>query len=411
MKKKRSAKGSVWTKQMPLILIAATGILLTIVYFVYRGLTHSQCDSIFEQTTDRLHANLDAIKIKGELALGQEKVQELSDGAQKVALHLKTCCLSQQGGNMTGEQFQSCMSGAKDYETKIVQVATSVSEAQAAQQQGNSSLAEEKKQQAKEAASAALDSEKKLAEAVKDLSLITTIKRAEQEPNNSTHQYNQAEIGVAIAGEITTDDSDYFRFKYEDAKNRRDVVGVHVEPQGATLQPSVALFNEDRSSALGWNSANTPGANFDLTFIAEPGKSYYVAVAGQYHSTGKYALSVNPKKAYDQYEPNDDAASATAINFGQTVEANIMDQGDRDYYRLSGIKGAKVVVQLSNKSTTLQPLISILNADKSIALNGTMPNAAGADFTVSFTAEAGKEYYIVIEGHFSTGQYSLTTHG
>src|SRR5215471_10039467 len=133
MKKKRSAKGSVWTKQMPLILIAATGILLTIVYFVYRGLTHSQCDSIFEQTTDRLHANLDAIKIKGELALGQEKVQELSDGAQKVALHLKTCSLSQQGGSMTGEQFQSCMCGAKIYGTKIVQVATSVSEAQAAQ--------------------------------------------------------------------------------------------------------------------------------------------------------------------------------------------------------------------------------------------------------------------------------------
>ena len=73
---------------------------MVIIYFAYQGVGRSKCDSIFEQTTDRLGGNLEVIKIKGELVLGRERVQELTEGSQKVALHLKTCCIALQAGAM-----------------------------------------------------------------------------------------------------------------------------------------------------------------------------------------------------------------------------------------------------------------------------------------------------------------------
>ena len=118
------AKRNVLKNQLPLIIVAAAIVSLTVIYFVYQGTGRSKCDSIFEQTADRLRGNLEFINIKGGLALGREKVQELTEGSQKVALHLKTCCIAQQTGSINADQFQLCISGAKDYETKIIQVAT-----------------------------------------------------------------------------------------------------------------------------------------------------------------------------------------------------------------------------------------------------------------------------------------------
>jgi len=156
------AKRNVLKSQLPLIIVAATTVSLVIIYFVYQGVVHSKCDSIFEQTDNRLRGNLEFIKIKGELVLGREKVQELAEGPQKVALHLKTCCIAQEARTMSTDQFQVCMNGAKDYETKIVQVVTNIKEVKAAEEQRNPELAKQKTEQAKEAANEAISTEKTL---------------------------------------------------------------------------------------------------------------------------------------------------------------------------------------------------------------------------------------------------------
>jgi hypothetical protein len=155
-----AVKQNVLKSQLPLMIVAATAVLLVIIYFVYQSFFHSKCDSIFEQTADRLRGNLEVIKIKGELVLGREKVQELTAGSQKVALHLKTCCIAHLAGTMSADQFQVCMTGAKDYETKIVQVATNIKEVKAAEEQQKPELAKQKTEQAKEAASQAISTEK-----------------------------------------------------------------------------------------------------------------------------------------------------------------------------------------------------------------------------------------------------------
>jgi hypothetical protein len=148
------------------MIIAATAVVLIIIYFVYQSFVHSKCDSIFEQTADRLRGNLEFIKIKGELVLGREKVQELSEGPQKVALHLKTCCIAQQADAMNAEQFQVCVNGAKDYEMKIGQVATNIKEVKAAEEEQKPELARQKTEQAKKAAAEAIRTEKNLANTI-----------------------------------------------------------------------------------------------------------------------------------------------------------------------------------------------------------------------------------------------------
>jgi hypothetical protein len=407
------AKRNVLKSQLPLIIIAATAVLLTIIYFAYRTFAHSKCDSIFEQTADRLRGNLEFIKIKGELALGREKVQELTEASQKVALHLKSCCIAQQARMLNPDQFQVCMSGAKDYQTQIIQIATNIKEATAAEEQQKPELAKQKTDAAKEAAGKVVNTEKTLAKTTEVLPAPISVKDgAEQEPNNTILQANAAEMGTVITGEINpADDVDFFKFQYRDAKKRRDIVVVHLENRSTTLQPALILYNEDKSLARDWTAPNAAGANLEFSFSAEPGKTYFLGV-GSYgnRSTGAYTLSVVPQKAYDQYEPNEDAFTATPLKVGQTIEANIMDGADVDSYRFSGIKEKSLTIHLENLSKALQPSIRVLKSDKSIARDWSAANAPGADLTFSIASEPGQDYFVEVSsyGGNSAGPYKLT---
>jgi hypothetical protein len=59
-----AVKRNVLKSQLPLIIVAATAVLLALIYFVYQGTDRSKCDSIFEQTADRLSGNLKFINIE-----------------------------------------------------------------------------------------------------------------------------------------------------------------------------------------------------------------------------------------------------------------------------------------------------------------------------------------------------------
>ena len=397
-------------KQMKLIVIAAAVVTIVLAYLLLAG-RRTQCDTIFEQTATRVGGNLDIIKNKGELFVGREQVQALTEGAQKVGLHLKSCCLSQQTGNMTHDEFQDCIKGAKDYESKVLLVTNLINEAQAAKNQGNEELAQQKAGQAREAVGAVTSASSELGKTAANLSADpVSIKSAEQEPNNTILQANAAETGTTISAEISTpDDQDFFKFAYKDPKNRRDLLRLHIENRSTTLQPQFQVYNEDKSSLQNWSGANAAGANLDFSFVAEPGKTYYVAV-GSYSGTGKYTLSLIPQKAYDQYEPNEDAFTATPIRLGQTIEANIMDTKDVDWYRLSGVQGKTVTVHLENLSDALQPQIQIRNGDKSVLQDWNGANAPGANLEITFPAESGKDHFVIVGSYSNAGKYKLTTH-
>jgi len=412
-----SAKRNVLKSQLPLIVIAATVCLLTLMWFVYRSLGRSRCDSIFEQTADRVQADLKFIKVKGGVTLGAEKLQELTDSSQKVGIHLKNCCIAQQSKMLNADQFQVCVNGAKDYQTQIIQVAANIKEADAAEKQQKPELAKQKTDEAKEGANKLRSTEKTLAKAMATPPASPSGKdTAEQEPNDIIPQANTAEIGTTITGEINpAKDVDFFKFGYDDVKKRRDIVLVHLDPS-TTLKPAVALYKEDRSIDQPWTTPNTAGAEHKLTFSAEPEKTYFVGVASEYkQSAGAYALSLKPQEAYDQYEPNDDWFKATPLKLGEAIEANIMDGADVDYYRVSQVKEKSLTIDLQNLSKSpkpLKPSIRVLKSDKSTVQGWKTPDTAGGDLKFSIASEPGQDYFVEVASEYgqSAGPYKLTVH-
>jgi TIR domain len=136
---------------------------LIVGYFV-TGILPGACDGIFEQSVPELNVKMRFIEANGEWAIGKEKIQDIDKDAQKVGMHLKACCISQEKGFMKPEQFQVCMAGGKEYEAKIVQVASNIGEAQTAKQQGDIQLAEKKAMEAKTVAGESTNVAAKVAE-------------------------------------------------------------------------------------------------------------------------------------------------------------------------------------------------------------------------------------------------------
>jgi hypothetical protein len=204
---------------------------------------------------------------------------------------------------------------------------------------------------------------------------------------------------------------DFFKFQYRDAKKRRDNIVVQLTNRSTTLRPSLILYNEDKSIARNWDAPNTTGADSGFSFLAEPEKTYFVGVASYYNETsGAYAFSLLPQKAYDQYEPNDDAFTPTPLKVGQTVEANIMDKSDVDSYQVSGVKEKNLTIQVKNLTKELQPSVRVLKSDKSIAQNWNAAGSPGADLNFSIPSEPGEDYFVEVASYYNqtAGPYRLT---
>jgi len=239
---------------------------------------------------------------------------------------------------------------------------------------------------------------------------IVSVTHQEHEPNNELFQANAIQLGMGVAATIA-DSSDKDTFVFKTPPKYRDWIGVTIENQSTTLIPGVEAFNADKSS-IGKNAANTAGANLKYWFVGQPDSTYYVQIAptGFGQPGGAYSLLVQARKAYDAYEPNDDIRHAASIALGKTIEANIMDPFDVDYYQFSTSKGGNVLVSVANRSATLVPRINIFDSDRS-AVGGSEASTAGADHRYSFSSRPNSTYYVEISpAGFGqpAGDYSLT---
>jgi hypothetical protein len=223
-------------------------------------------------------------------------------------------------------------------------------------------------------------------------------------PGKTLDQATATTMGTAVAGEIVTGGTSNF-YRFDNPLKQRDIVRVRLENKSATLRPSMKLFNNDRSS-LASKYDMTPGASVEQLVSLSPGQAIYVEVE-PYGSAGPYHVSATPLRAYDVNEPNDDQLTPTALPVGQTIDGSIMDEGDHDWFRVTGAQTAKVTVVLDNQSSTLKPNVRIYSATKSQKLeryDGTP--GAGLDFVAD--VEAGKDFYVHVLPYGSMGKYKLS---
>jgi len=155
----RSRPSSLRTKAL-LVGIALAGLVgLSLAVILWPRAT---CDGIFQQTAPSLAANLELIKHKGAFAVRQERIQELSEGAQKVGLHLKTCCSVLNAGKLDAQQFQECLGKASAYEKQVALVARHVTDAADAMEKGATDVARRKVSSANNAAQNAINNVRNL---------------------------------------------------------------------------------------------------------------------------------------------------------------------------------------------------------------------------------------------------------
>jgi hypothetical protein len=225
----------------------------------------------------------------------------------------------------------------------------------------------------------------------------------EIEPNNDILTANNIPLNATISGAIDgPSDADYFTFATSDP--RRDYIDVILNNESTTLAPTVTVYNPDKSAQPS-KTNSTRGGDVSYAFVAKPNSRYYVGIS-PYYDYGKYRLTVRPRKAFDEYEPNDDILNAKPIVIGKSIKAGIMDPQDVDYYRFETDNNAKLVISLENRSTTLAPTITVYNPDKSAERPKTN-STRGGDVSYSFAAQPNSRYYLAVSAYYDYGDYTL----
>ena len=136
-----------------ILTVSLVFVALVAVFLGYRRLEPlmNPCESIFQQSSETLGTKLDAIKVKGEFAIGRQKIQDLTERSQETALNLKACCIVL--GKVSSE-FLRCKEGFDKYDAEITKVSASVEEAATAKQRGDTAGANQKIAEAKESVKA-----------------------------------------------------------------------------------------------------------------------------------------------------------------------------------------------------------------------------------------------------------------
>lgn len=251
--------------------------------------------------------------------------------------------------------------------------------------------------------------------ALNNLAALQTVKAEDRpvsagrevEPNNDILHANILPLNTAVLGEVSSpSDSDFFRFTA--GLLPRDYYRISIRNQSTTLAPSIVVYDQQKNQAFN-DGRDTAGADFDHDFIPVPGSMYYVQVLSRYERIGAYSLTVTPQHKYDQFEPNDDIASAKSIPLGKTIEANIMDPGDTDFFQVkSGASAGNLTVSLKNLSTTLSPAINVYDGQKNMMFSDGR-DSAGAEFDHPFAAQPNTTYFVQVFCRYgSSGAYSLT---
>jgi hypothetical protein len=398
-------------KSLTVAVMAGAVVLVVLGYFLY-DLMRPACAGISEEVTTSLRADVDLIGKKGEFLLGKQKVQDFSDESKRYIANLKTCCIVLQGGTLGPDKFLECKNDVAQRETRVTQIVSVINQAQAAQSTGQTEVVKQKLEVADRLISEVRGSGAVFEQNVAQLSPTSPdaapLSTAESEPNNDAFHANRIALGATVKGEIApADDQDWFVLRADTTV--RDWMDIKITNRSTTLQPCLSLYDSNKTH-VGDQCGGNASANVEMAQVVEPGKDYYVLVSSYAgRTTGAYTLSVTARKAYDAYEPNNDIFLANSIAVGKTIDANIMEGSEQDWYIVKSYQGKQLAVRLENRSTTLQPCLALYDSNRTHLADQCAGNAS-ANVDMARVVEPGKDYYVLVSSYAgrTAGNYRLT---
>lgn len=395
------------TRRWVIVGLLLAVVIISVTFLGQNYLLKSSCEGIFQQTQLNLASSIEVLQMKGEVGFATDKIQDLSEKAQLVALNYKACCVAADNGLMPKNKFLECKKSVGSFESKVAQAAQLIEKAREAKNDGEVKAVE---QISGEAASVldlsenAVETMPKAILAVQPSETVAGVSDSELEPNNDLFHGTPIAFTSSVSGELSgPKDSDAFHIK-NDSK-LRDWVLVKLENRSQKLAPEVEVFDENKRS-IATKYESTRGANVEIYFVAEAAKDYYVVVRNWAAGSGAYTLNIEPSKYYDGFEPNDTAAQATPLTLGQTVEATILDNKDSDWYRLQASVPGTRKIYLKNIEGKLHPEITVFNAEKSQVFS-QYDSTEGANLNVSVNVPTSEFYLRVTPWSNGWGKYSV----
>jgi tetratricopeptide (TPR) repeat protein len=235
---------------------------------------------------------------------------------------------------------------------------------------------------------------------------VVRVRSEESEPNNDFTHANEISVGDKIGASIADgSDTDFYYFKTP--AGPRDYYQVSITNGGETLHPSVYVYDGNRSYITHCESDQAL-AMFECPFSAQGASAYYVKFSGYSGTSGAYVLLIKPLKLYDRFEPNDDFPQAKSISSGTTIEANIMDGNDTDFYLVKAGATGPLTVTVENGGTTLHPSVYVYDGNRSYITHCESDQAL-AKLECPFSAQGASAYFVKFSGYSGTsGAYKLT---
>jgi hypothetical protein len=231
----------------------------------------------------------------------------------------------------------------------------------------------------------------------------------ELEPNNTDAQANAVWLDRPVEATISPSIGDVDCYWFTTPRPPRDRIAIEIANRSGTLIPRILLYDDGGNLVTGLKEAHAPGESLRFDFSPPPNSFYSLHVDGVSGTSGDYALTVSSLRAYDVYEPNDTILSATRISIGQTIDANIMDADDTDFYSFLSPVATSLTIDLVSHNDTLVPGLSAFAPDRRNI--GFAPDVKGPGGSIHYAMqlEANQWYYIqVFTKNDTTGPYSLT---
>ena len=173
--------------------------------------------------------------------------------------------------------------------------------------------------------------------------------------------------------------------------------------QAAQVPQSMAVrmrvWNADKNTITGWFSPLAAGGNTTaLVDLPAPGR-YYIEVAGgdsSQRDIDAFLFTTRYAAAADQGEPNNDFDTATPVVLDDTIPANILPAGDRDWCEFEVDEPGDLHILVTNAAPELAISFRLWDSERRTISDWFRPLSQGGDVeAVQPIAEPGT-YYIEV---------------
>ena len=215
-------------------------------------------------------------------------------------------------------------------------------------------------------------------------------------------------IGETVRGALDYEfDLDYFKFRVEEGE------GYKLFISQTSGYFTMTLYAPDGFTPVPLEKYIYPADGYGLLWLAHEGRTYYLEVSDIYGGTGEYTITVTVVDSSPDDHGND-AETATDISIGETVQGNLDNELDLDYFRFVVDEGQKYELRVDHQALGYDGQVKIYSADGitvSSDYSSYSKSRSSDGTTLEWVANISSEQFFVVEGRFGTlGEYTIAVH-